>query len=118
MSVNTQFVGHGIGRKFHAYPHILHHSTSSWPQLVQLTAENHERALMKPGDCFTIEPPLVQGTRPRGGLWDDGWTVASDVSFWALVLADDRRGPGPRSSSTRSSSPRRAPTCSPASTRH
>ncbi|CAK9781955.1 uncharacterized protein COLE_01619 [Cutaneotrichosporon oleaginosum] len=66
MSVNTQFVGHGIGRKFHAYPHILHH-------------KNHERALMKPGDCFTIEPPLVQGSRPRGGLWDDGWTVATDT---------------------------------------
>ncbi|BEI84756.1 hypothetical protein CcaverHIS002_0501570 [Cutaneotrichosporon cavernicola] len=66
MSVNTQFVGHGIGRKFHAYPHILHH-------------KNHERGLMKSGDCFTIEPPLVQGTRPRGGVWDDGWTVATDT---------------------------------------
>ncbi|GMK55942.1 hypothetical protein CspeluHIS016_0209980 [Cutaneotrichosporon spelunceum] len=66
MSVNTQFVGHGIGRKFHAYPHILHH-------------KNHESGLMQPGDCFTIEPPLVQGTRARGSVWDDGWTCGTDT---------------------------------------
>lgn len=45
-----------------------------------LTLENQERMIMKPGDCFTIEPPIVQGNKPRGTVWDDGWTVATDVS--------------------------------------
>lgn len=36
---------------------------------------------MKPGDCFTIEPALVQGSRSRGTLWDDGWTVSTEVSL-------------------------------------
>lgn len=35
---------------------------------------------MQPGDCFTIEPPLVQGPNSRGTVWEDGWTVGTDVS--------------------------------------
>lgn len=35
---------------------------------------------MMPGDCFTIEPCLVQGAKSRGDLWDDGWTLATEVS--------------------------------------
>lgn len=35
---------------------------------------------MQPGDCFTIEPALVQGSNSRGTVWDDGWTVTTDVS--------------------------------------
>lgn len=42
--------------------------------------------IMKPGDCFTIEPPLVQGNKPRGTVWDDGWTVTTDVSCFFLFL--------------------------------
>ncbi|RXK36013.1 methionine aminopeptidase, type I [Tremella mesenterica] len=51
-SVNTQFGGHGIGKSFHQPPWILHH-------------RNDEQGEMKIGDCFTIEPPLVQGSRSK-----------------------------------------------------
>jgi hypothetical protein len=34
---------------------------------------------MKPGDCFTIEPALVQGSDSRGDIWDDGWTMSTLV---------------------------------------
>ncbi len=40
---------------------------------------NTEPGVMVPGDCFTIEPILVQGSKSRGRLWDDGWTVATEV---------------------------------------
>ncbi|KAL7421626.1 hypothetical protein Q5752_003395 [Cryptotrichosporon argae] len=63
-SVNRQFTGHGIGKQFHLPPYVLHH-------------RNKEAGVMEPGDCFTIEPPLVQGSDARGELWDDGWTVAT-----------------------------------------
>lgn len=64
-SVNTQFGGHGIGRHFHMPPWIQHH-------------RNSDLGEMKPGDCFTIEPPLVQGSKSRGILWDDGWTMSTE----------------------------------------
>ena len=35
---------------------------------------------MKVGDCFTIEPILLQGQNARGFLWDDGFTMSSEVS--------------------------------------
>ena len=41
---------------------------------------------MEPGHCFTIEPALVQGKRSRGHMWDDGWTIATDVGTYL----DDR----------------------------
>lgn len=40
---------------------------------------------MMPGDCFTIEPCLVQGAKSRGDLWDDGWTLATEVSVHNLL---------------------------------
>ena len=42
-------------------------------------ADNNEGGVMSPGDCFTIEPSLVQGSNSRGGMWDDGWTMATEV---------------------------------------
>ena len=33
---------------------------------------------MRPGDCFTIEPILIQGSNSRGYMWDDGWTLATE----------------------------------------
>ncbi|WVQ99433.1 methionine aminopeptidase, type I [Kwoniella sp. CBS 9459] len=64
-SVNAQFSGHGIGKRFHQPPWIFH-------------IRNNESGEMKPGDCFTIEPCLVQGRNARGVLWDDGWTMATE----------------------------------------
>ncbi|RSH83380.1 uncharacterized protein EHS24_007060 [Apiotrichum porosum] len=64
--INTQFSGHGIGQRFHQEPWILHH-------------QNTGTEKMSPGDCFTIEPPLVQGMKTRGTLWEDGWTVTTDT---------------------------------------
>ncbi|OCF36818.1 methionine aminopeptidase, type I [Kwoniella heveanensis BCC8398] len=64
-SVNAQFSGHGIGKRFHQPPWIFH-------------VRNDESGEMRPGDCFTIEPCLVQGRNSRGVLWDDGWTMATE----------------------------------------
>jgi methionyl aminopeptidase len=44
---------------------------------------------MMPGDCFTIEPCLVQGINSRGFLWDDGWTISTEVS--QASIGDDMR---------------------------
>lgn len=41
---------------------------------------------MMPGDCFTIEPSLVQGSDSRGDTWDDGWTMTTLVSLLELPL--------------------------------
>ena len=37
--------------------------------------------VMRPGDCFTIEPSLVQGYNSRGFMWEDGWTMSTEVSL-------------------------------------
>ncbi|KAI0677699.1 methionine aminopeptidase [Trametes maxima] len=62
--VSPQFTGHGIGRDFHRQPWILHHL-------------NDEPGEMQPGDCFTIEPAIIQGTDPDSFTFPDGWTVAT-----------------------------------------
>ncbi|KAF8651148.1 hypothetical protein AX16_004850 [Volvariella volvacea WC 439] len=63
-SVSSQFTGHGIGDVFHRPPWILHHP-------------NDEPGVMQPGDCFTIEPCIVQGHNPRGWVFPDGWTAST-----------------------------------------
>ncbi|KAL1411518.1 Methionine aminopeptidase 1D, chloroplastic/mitochondrial [Vanrija albida] len=67
LGINNQFSGHGIGKRFHQPPWIVHY-------------RNSEHGRMQPGDCFTIEPALTQGCKSRGTLWEDGWTVSTDVS--------------------------------------
>jgi len=64
-SVSSQFSGHGIGTVFHRPPWVLHHL-------------NDEPGIMMPGDCFTIEPCLVQGSNPRGWVFPDGWTASTE----------------------------------------
>ncbi|KZP00215.1 methionyl aminopeptidase [Calocera viscosa TUFC12733] len=66
MSVSRQFSGHCIGRVFHRSPWILHH-------------ENDEPGVMRPGQCFTIEPCIVDDEDSRGFMWPDGWTVATET---------------------------------------
>lgn len=63
--VSTQFTGHGIGGDFHRPPWILHHL-------------NDEPDVMQPGDCFTIEPCIIQGSSPRAWIFPDGWTASTE----------------------------------------
>ncbi|XP_072953659.1 methionine aminopeptidase 1D, chloroplastic/mitochondrial [Typha angustifolia] len=62
--VVRQFVGHGVGRVFHADPVILHY-------------RNNERGRMLLGQTFTIEPMLTMGsTNPV--IWADDWTAVTE----------------------------------------
>uniref|UniRef100_A0A1D1Z0N1 Methionine aminopeptidase n=1 Tax=Anthurium amnicola TaxID=1678845 RepID=A0A1D1Z0N1_9ARAE len=62
--VVRQFVGHGVGRFFHADPVILHY-------------RNNERGRMLLGQTFTIEPMLTVGSiNPI--IWSDNWTVVTE----------------------------------------
>jgi methionyl aminopeptidase len=76
------FVGHGIGRAFHAEPQVYHYDN---PQA---------RLKLEPGMTFTIEPMITIGDW-RHVMWDDGWTaVTKDRSRTAqfehtLLVTDD-----------------------------
>jgi methionyl aminopeptidase len=59
-----ELVGHGIGEQFHGEPHVHHYD------------EPRNRAALRPGMSFTIEPMLTEGLA-EVGLWDDGWTIAT-----------------------------------------
>lgn len=61
-SVVTDYVGHGIGRKFHHPPQIVH------------VGKPHQGTLLKKGMFFTVEPMINAGTKEIKKL-DDGWTV-------------------------------------------
>ena len=62
--VVAEYGGHGIGRTFHADPHVSH------------VDEPSAVMRMVPGMVFTIEPMLTAGTA-RNQLWSDGWTVVT-----------------------------------------
>ncbi|XP_043712570.1 methionine aminopeptidase 1D, chloroplastic/mitochondrial isoform X2 [Telopea speciosissima] len=62
--VVRQFVGHGVGRVFHADPVILHF-------------RNNEGGRMVLGQTFTIEPMLTIGSS-NPVMWDDDWTVVTE----------------------------------------
>lgn len=68
LTIITSFVGHGIGRVFHAQPAVLHHA-------------NARRGDMALWQCFTIEPILSAGLRQ-----DTAWPP--DASGWTRVTAD------------------------------
>ncbi|XP_047341168.1 methionine aminopeptidase 1D, chloroplastic/mitochondrial [Impatiens glandulifera] len=61
--VVQQFVGHGVGRVFHADPVILHY-------------RNNGRGRMLLNQTFTIEPMLTIGSI-EPVMWDDNWTVVT-----------------------------------------
>jgi len=63
-SVVRDFCGHGIGRRFHAPPNILHYGRPG------------EGTELKPGMFFTIEP-MVNAGRPEVKVLDDGWTAVT-----------------------------------------
>ena len=63
-SVVRDFCGHGIGRRFHEAPNVLHFGRSG------------EGPVLKPGMFFTIEP-MVNAGRPGIRCLADGWTVVT-----------------------------------------
>ncbi|KAJ7952875.1 Methionine aminopeptidase [Quillaja saponaria] len=62
--VVRQFVGHGVGRVFHADPVILHH-------------RNNDGGRMVLNQTFTIEPMLTIGSF-NPVMWNDNWTVVTE----------------------------------------
>ncbi|MCX8017255.1 MAG: type I methionyl aminopeptidase [Rhodocyclaceae bacterium] len=63
-SVVREFCGHGIGRKFHEEPQVLHYGKpGSGPRL-------------EPGMVFTIEPMINAGKAAVSEL-PDGWTIVT-----------------------------------------
>jgi methionyl aminopeptidase len=81
-SVVREFCGHGIGKKFHEDPHVMHFGKAG------------EGETIEAGMIFTIEPMLNIGKRQMKVL-KDGWTaVTKDRSLSAqwehtiLVTAD------------------------------
>lgn len=63
-SVVQEYVGHGIGRRFHQDPSIPHYQTR------QSLSD-----IIEPGMCFTIEPMINVGSRHTVLDRRDGWTV-------------------------------------------
>lgn len=63
-SVVQEFCGHGIGRKFHEEPQVLHYGRKG------------QGLVLQPGMIFTIEPMINQGKRHLKIL-ADGWTVVT-----------------------------------------
>lgn len=69
LSVVRSFVGHGVGRQFHAAPTVFHYP------------EPRSTDVLVPGMTFTIEPMIAVGTGQHL-MWSDGWTA---------VTADNKR---------------------------
>jgi len=63
-SVVREFCGHGIGRKFHEDPQILHYG------------KPNTGLEMQPGMIFTIEPMINAGRAAISEL-PDGWTIVT-----------------------------------------
>ena len=81
-SVVREFCGHGIGRKFHEEPQVLHYGKPGTGLPLQA------------GMTFTVEPMITLGTWQHK-MWDDDWTaVTTDGKRTAqfehtLVVTDD-----------------------------
>ena len=63
-SVVREFCGHGIGRRFHEEPQVLHYG------------KPHTGLRLQPGMVFTIEPMINAGKAAIRQL-ADGWTVVT-----------------------------------------
>jgi methionyl aminopeptidase len=61
-SVVREYCGHGIGKKFHEEPQVLHYGKPG------------TGVILEPGMTFTIEPMINAGKR-QVKLLPDGWTV-------------------------------------------
>ena len=63
-SVVREFCGHGIGRKFHEEPQVLHYGRAG------------AGLRLEPGMTFTIEP-MINAGKPEIRQLADGWTVVT-----------------------------------------
>ncbi len=63
-SVVREFCGHGIGKKFHEEPQILHYG------------KRGSGLTMQPGMIFTVEP-MINAGRKEIRMLGDGWTVVT-----------------------------------------
>jgi methionyl aminopeptidase len=64
LAVVRDFCGHGLGRRFHMAPNIVH------------AGRPGEGAELKPGMFFTVEPMLNLG-RADARILEDGWTAVT-----------------------------------------
>ena len=62
-SIVQDYAGHGIGKKMHESPEILHYI-------------NNSNIMIRPGMCFTIEPMINIGM-PGTKTLNDNWTVVT-----------------------------------------
>lgn len=81
-SIVRDFGGHGIGKTFHADPHVSHYDTG------------YMGMIMVPGMVFTIEPMINEGTYKLNILKDDWTAVTRDKKLSAqwehtLLVTDD-----------------------------
>ncbi len=63
-SVVRDFCGHGIGRRFHEAPNVLHFGRPG------------DGPVLRAGMFFTVEP-MVNAGRPEVKVLDDGWTAVT-----------------------------------------
>ncbi len=63
-SVVRDFCGHGLGRRFHMPPNIVH------------AGRPGEGPVLRPGMFFTVEPMINLG-RPDAKILEDGWTAVT-----------------------------------------
>jgi len=68
-SIVREFCGHGIGRRFHEDPQVLHYGDPG------------TGLELREGMTFTIEPMITLGTY-EWDMWDDGWTVLTRDRSW------------------------------------
>jgi methionyl aminopeptidase len=71
LTIVRDFCGHGIGRRFHEPPNVLHYGRPG------------SGTKLRAGMVFTIEP-MINAGRPEVKILDDGWTaVTKDRSLSA-----------------------------------
>lgn len=63
-TVGDAFIGHGVGKHFHAAPWVFH------------TLNTEREGKMQVGQTFTIEPILHMGKKEHR-IWRDGWTAVT-----------------------------------------
>jgi methionyl aminopeptidase len=59
-----EFCGHGIGRKFHEEPQVLHYGKAA------------TGLVLEPGMTFTVEP-MINAGKPGIRELADGWTIVT-----------------------------------------
>ena len=62
-SIVREYCGHGIGKKFHEAPQVLHHAYYE-----------NKIVILQPGMTFTVEPMINSGNN-KVKCMNDGWTV-------------------------------------------